>query len=364
MAYIGIDLHTNRFTCNFLQQDNSMITYTFNISENGLKNFFLKISKEDYVVIEASTNTFAFYDLIKEKVKEIFIVDPLECQIINRTSKKTDKVDSKKLAKMLKYHVKFDDTFLPLVYVPCQDIRKLRSLFTTYKLYKKQITSIRNRVHSILKQSLNPYNNKDITSKKEKKKILDLELEEEYKIQINLLYETLNHLEEKAEQIKDEILYAGRGYKEEIEILTSVHGISVFIAIGLISDYAEIGRFKNAKRFSSYLRAVPRVKASNDTVHIGKTNKKGRKLSISLLLQSLNHFRTINPGIDKFYKNKKKGKSTGKVRMAVTRKMFVSIYYMLREKKYYKYRIEETHQRKMEEYNRFLKKCEGMKKTA
>ncbi len=334
---------------------------TFPINEDSLKRFYTKLSGQDYVSIEASTNTFSFYNLIKNKVKDALVVNPLQFQIIHNSGKKTDKIDAFKLSRMLKYHVESDNDFLPTVYVPEENVRKLRALFTTYKLYKKQITSVKNRVHSILKQNLKPYNKKYIFSPDKRNEILNLDIAEEYKIQIKMLYESVEHLEKKAEEIKKEILYAGRKYKKEIEILTSVHGISPFVAIALISDYAQIDRFKNGKHFSSYLRSAPKVDSSNDTTHIGKTNRQGRKLSISLLLQSLTHFRKINPNIESFYENKIKGKSKGKVRMAIVRKMFVSIYYMLRDREYYRYRNIKTHQNKMSIYEKFIKKYERMK---
>lgn len=356
MSYIGIDLHSNTFTTYFLEVNQKDHIKSYFLDKNGLDRFIKELSKNDSVAIEASTNTFSFYDLIKEKVKEVLIVNPLDFHIINNTSKKTDKVDSKKLSKMLKYHVETDKNFLPEVYVPEQNIRKLRALFTTYMLYKKQITGLKNRIHSLLKQNLKPYNNQDIFSPTKEKEIMSLNIGEVYLIQIKSIYESIKYLKEKQDEIKKEILYTGRHYKKEIEIITSISGISVFAALAIKADYAEISRFKNAKKFSSYLRSVPKVDSSNDKTYIGKTKKRGRKLSITLLLQSISHFRKINPNIEDFYQRKVKGKSKGKVRMAIARKIFVSIYYMLREGENYKYKNEKNHQLKLRIYERFLKK--------
>ena len=358
MAYIGIDLHSNKFTLNSLGKESQSIMQSYFLDKYDTSKFIKSLSKNDYVAIEASTNTFSFYDLIKDKVKEVHVVNPLDFHIINNTSKKTDKVDAKKLAKMLKYHVETGENFLPEVYVPEKNIRKLRGLFTTYMLYKKQITGLKNRVHSILKENLKPYNGENIFTDEKEREIMNLGLDEEYLIQLKSLYESINHLKEKKDSIKKEILYAGRSYKKEIEIMTSISGISVFAALAVKSDYADIKRFKNAKHFTSYLRAVPRVNSSNDKTYIGKTQKRGRKLSITLLLQSICHFRKINPNIESFYQKKIKGKSKGKVRMAIARKTFVAIYYMLRDEVYYTYKNTITHQHKMKIYGRVLKKYE------
>jgi transposase len=66
-------------------------------------------------------------------------------------------------------------------------------------------------------------------------------------------------------------------------------GVSVFITIAIIADIIEVSRFKDSKHSTSYLRSAPREASSNTTVSNKGTNKMGRKLSSTLLTQSLNH---------------------------------------------------------------------------
>ena len=359
MGYIGVDLHSDRFTCNF-DGNNNVIIETYALEDSIMERFYQRISKEDYVVLEASTNSFEFYDRIREKVKEVYIVNPKKMRIISDTSKKTDKVDAVKLRKLLKYHVENDNEFLPMVYVPEEEIRELRGLFTTYKLYKKQIGQMKNRIHSLIKQSLNGYRYKgrEIGEELIEEVMNDEKVKRIYREQIKVIYETVKIMEEKVKEIKGNILWTGREHKKDIEILTTVNGISVFIAIGLIADYGKIERFKNAKQFTSYLRSVPKVDGSNKRIYVGKTKKEGRRLTISLLTQSLYHVISKQSILRDFYIKKQKGKSKGKVRMAVVRKLLVAIYYMLRDRKYYRYMDEKNHKRKMKEYERFLKRYE------
>jgi transposase len=357
MTYIGIDLHTDRFNCNFISARNEISRETFMLDSSAIKRFYSYLSIDDYVSIEASTNTFAFYDLLKDRVKDVLVINPYKFKIIGESGMKSDKIDAEKSARMLKYHIEADNKFLPLVYVPNETIRKLRSLFTTYQQYQRMIVGEKNRIHSILKQNLKPYNQKDIFGDKKRNEILNLELSEEYKIQIKLLYETIDLLEEKALKIKEQILYTGRSYIKEIDILTSISGISPFIALALIADYADITRFKNAKRFCSYLRSAQKLDQSNQQVKVGHTNKAGRKLALSLLLQSIHHIVRINPVLKEFrLRHEKGGKKVNIIRMAAARKTLASIYFMLKKNEYYRYRNAEYHKKKMEEYNRFISK--------
>ena len=72
MAYIGIDLHTNKFNICYLTNDNQTLRKTFTIIDEQLEEFTSLLSLNDYIVVEASTNTFSFSDLIKDKVKKVF----------------------------------------------------------------------------------------------------------------------------------------------------------------------------------------------------------------------------------------------------------------------------------------------------
>lgn len=353
MAYIGVDLHSDKFTAAFRDKTNKDTLKSYYMSE--YENFKRKLKKDDYVFLEASTPTFAFTDLLKDKVKKTIVIDPFKFKAIADSRKKTDKIDARQLARMGKYHVETDKDFLPEVHVVEKRIRKLRSLFTTFRLIKREINMNKNRIHSLFKQNLKPYSKQHIFDEI-MTGLKPIDLDEEYKVQVEVLFDVLSKLEEKKAEIKKKILLTGEPFLPDIDILVSISGVSVFTALGLISDYATVERFKNAKKFSKYLRSTPKSEESNKKVKTGVTQKSGRKLSMELMLQSINHFRRESSFIDEFYWKLRKGKGACKARTAVVRKMFVAMYYMLRDREYYRYMNKTSHDRKIREYKRFLDK--------
>jgi transposase len=145
-----------------------------------------------------------------------------------------------------------------------------------------------------------------------------------------------------------------------------MRGISILTALALIADIAAIDRFSNSRKFTSYLGSAPGVDSSNESVRITRTTRFGRKLSVVLLSQSLNHFRDSNKKLNRWYNKKielEKHKK-GKIRMALCRRVFTEIYQMLKKKEYHYYRDIENHQKKMREYDRFLERCELFKNRA
>ncbi|MDR2054026.1 MAG: transposase, partial [Treponema sp.] len=67
------------------------------------------------------------------------------------------------------------------------------------------------------------------------------------------------------------MLLAAEPFMAQIAVLTSMKGISVFIAIAIMADIIEVGRFRDSKAFTSYLRSAPKVANSNTSVSIRGT---------------------------------------------------------------------------------------------
>jgi hypothetical protein len=151
---------------------------------------------------------------------------------------------------------------------------------------------------------------------------------------------------------------------KEIQILTSMKGISVFIAIAIIADIIKVDRFKNSKAFTSYLRSAPKVANSNTSVNIGRTNKKGRKLSSGLITQSLNHMLDASEKLSEWYSRLTQYKKAGLVRSGLRRRVFAEIYQMLKKGEYHYGRDAEKHEAKMRQYKNFLEKRKSLVKTA
>lgn len=356
MKIIGIDLHSNRFTCFIILKDNSYKTITFELSAKGFKEFLSYVDKDTYIMVEASTNTFRFVERIREHVKCVFVANTHKLKLISLVKKKTDKLDAEKLAIFLKMQLKSGEQIIEPVHVPSILIQQLRSLFTTYRLLKKQIGQIKNRIHSLYKQELMPFTKEYIFGKKNRKMLKEISINPVADFQLNQMFLELESKEIRIEELKNYIYYLSKPYRKQIDTLTSIKGISIFTAVALIADISDIKRFKNSRKLSSYLRSAPGVDISNETIRNLKTNKMGRKLSITLISQSLNHFRDSNNKLNRWYEKKiEHSKPKGKARMAICRKVFTEIFQMLKKEEYHYFRDEKNHKEKMKKYDNFFK---------
>jgi len=92
MKYVGIDLHTNRFTCCYLSDSSKeKQTETFDLNLNGLNSFYSTIDKNTYVLIEATINTFSFAALFKDLVKEVIVANTYQLKSIGICRRKSER---------------------------------------------------------------------------------------------------------------------------------------------------------------------------------------------------------------------------------------------------------------------------------
>jgi len=353
--FYGVDLHSDSITIAAMgEEGETSRVFRYHLGTEAFEKFVERLTDNDYMIVEASTNTFWFYEKVRYRVGRCIIIDPRKIQGNDGVKVKTDKRDALQLVRLLRYVILTGAT-LPEVYIPEKPVQEIRQLFTTYYLYKRQMVMTKNRIHSLLKQEGYTVPKKSLDLAKTWDIIARFKLSVSAKIQIQQLYEQIESIRKGKELIKQEILVRGVIFQEEIELLTSIKGISVFMAIGIMADIVDINRFPSAKKLCAYLRTAPTVSSSNKMTRIGSINKNSRKLTISLLIESVEHFRSVEK-INRFYAGKKKGKGAGKARVAVVRKIIVAIYYILKKRQYYYYRSEEMHCRKLNEYENFLKK--------
>jgi transposase len=362
MEFIGIDLHTNKFTCSYRDEHTppdakkGKRTETFELTGSGLSQFYETLNGDTYVLVEATITTFSFVRLIQPLVKEVIVANTYELKQISLARVNTDKIDAGILSRILKMPVLSGEHPSFAVAVPSADIQELRGLFTTCRLYKKQIVQIKNRIHSLLKEKLYGFTREDIFDRKSRKKLRELGQGTPPAFQLNELFDYLEYQESRVDPLKGQIAAQAAPYIKEIEILTGMKGVSVFIAAAVIADIITVNRFKNSKSFTSYLRSAPKVSNSNTPVSVKGTNKMGRKLSATLITQSLNHVLDASKKLRHWYANLVRYKKPGLVRTGLRRKVFAEMYQMLKKGEYHYGREKQKHEAKMSQYKKFLEK--------
>ncbi len=342
--FYAVDLHSNNFIVSHRNEKGNIKTKKYWFKDEGLKEFKSILNKDDTIAIESTCNSYYFFDEINPLVKEVKIINPARFKVISESSSKTDKNDTLAILQFL------EKEMLPEIKIPCIAIRDLRGIFSTYLILVKQKSAIKNRIHGLLKSNGIIIEKKDFFCKSGQAEIRKQSFCDIENLQIEILLSQIEILEEKIKEIKKEILKYSKEFKEELEILITIPGISIFIGLAILSDIGDINYFKNAKKLCSYLGVIPKVRSSNEKTRTGKITKRGRKLARSFLSQVIFHFINSSKIYKEFYQKKKKEKGSGKAIVAMMRKLIVIIYHMLKKKKLYYYMMEKQYKNKLQEW--------------
>ena len=340
--YYGIDLHPTSFTIAYRDEKNKIRTKYFWMKK--LADFKKMVKPEDVLAIESTSNTYWFYDELKPLVKEVQVVNTIKFKVIAQAAAKTDKLDAKSILEFLEIG------FLPTIRVASKPIQKLRSLFSIYLLTRRNSTSYKNRIHSLLKGNGLFLKSKDIFTKAGILELRSLELGPEDQFQMDHLLEDVEYYAKKIEDIRQQILSFSVLYPKEVHLLTQIPGIGLFIALAIISDIEDIEYFKNEKKLCAYLGIVPKVKESNGKRRDGRMTKAGRKTTRSFLSNAIYTWIDSSEMYKEFYDRKAKEKGKGKALVAVMRKLIVIIYHMLKKGKNYNAVNKEKHEVKLKQW--------------
>ncbi len=141
--YVGADTHKVR--CNGTLIDESGVREVFfPNTQTGFKMLEEKLTLGSKVVVEACPYSLPLYDYLKEKGFGVVAAHPLRVKAIASARIKTDKIDSRILAELLKADL------IPQAYIPDKEIRDLRSLVSHRVSLVHQRTALKNRIHAVL----------------------------------------------------------------------------------------------------------------------------------------------------------------------------------------------------------------------
>ncbi|WP_049933470.1 IS110 family RNA-guided transposase, partial [Halorubrum ezzemoulense] len=273
-------------------------------------------------VLEATSNYYHIHDTLSEHL-DVTVAHPKKINQIADTDKKTDRVDAKELARMLRLNS------VPESYVPSEEVREARALVRGRQTLVENRTKYANKVHGLLSDHGITEDVKPLSVEgREFLRELSIptpwdELLDSYLDLIESLTEEIQKLEETIEQ--------RAGSLKETQLLMSIPGVSYFTALTIYAEVGDIRRFDRDKEVVSYVGLNPVIRESGDSRIEGSISKRGSGRVRWLLVQAANTaVHTCNDEyLSRFYDRLASRKNSQKAIVATARKVLVSIYHML-----------------------------------
>ena len=324
--YLGIDVH-KRYAQVAVMDEAGEIVEEVRVENANLDDLAQRYAGAD-AALEATSNYYHIHDTLSKHL-DVTVAHPKELTQIANSDKKTDRVDAKELARMVRLNS------VPESYVPTPEIREARALVRGRQTLVENRTKYANKIHSLLSDHGITENVKPL-GVKGREFLRELSLPTPWDTLLESYLELIETLTEEIQKI-EKAIEERAGSQKETQLLMTIPGISYYSALTIYAELGEISRFDGHKQVVSYVGLNPVIRESGDSRIEGGISKRGSGRVRWLLVQATHTaVHTCNDRyLSRFYERLASRKNSQKAAVATARKMLVSIYHMLdREEPY------------------------------
>lgn len=288
--YVGIDSHKKSWKVTILGEQYEHKTMSQDPQPKVLANYLQRNFPGGtfHAVYEAGFSGFTSCRELNELGINCIVIHPADVPTSQKEKlQKTDKADSRKLAKSLR-SMEFE-----AIHVPDSKLEADRALTRQRFRFMKDVVRTKNRVRSLLFQFGIDVPDKFTAAQTRHWSKVYLNWLKELPLQQASLRQTLDNYLRIGELQRKELLEANRqirvlsqtdAYRNNFNLLVSIPGIGLTTAISYLVQIGDINRFKIFDELCNYIGLVPSMYGSGEKMQTGKMIKRGRKeLKIMLI---------------------------------------------------------------------------------
>jgi transposase len=268
MNSVAIDLH-KRYSLASALNEQGQRTREAKIdgnSEAGFAAYFKSLGGPSKVVIEATWNWGRIHDLLEtiDGVEEVVLAHPYKTRVIAEAQVKTDKLDARALAKLLRADM------IARAYIPAKSTRQRKEVLRQRLFWVKVRTMVRNRVHQLLDRQPHPElpQCSDLFGVRSLNAIRQLTLPQPDATQLR---QDLDLLEQLGTRIKEleTLIKADSQNDANTRWLATMPGLGKILAATVATEIDSINRFSCPKKLLAYAGLVPTTHASGGKIYNG-----------------------------------------------------------------------------------------------
>ena len=325
MVYVGIDLHRNRSQVAVLDQDGGELLSRRIANDPEIFLELLNgLGDEVEVALEATYGWEWLADLLADAGYELHLAHPLRTKAIAAARVKTDAVDARTLAHLLRTDL------LPEAYVAPRELRDLRDLLRHRVALVRMRAALKQRVGAILAKHgiARPYSN--LFGVGGSRFLAELELRERPRRRLDSLLALISAFDSEIEATSREI--EARAQEDPyVDVLCQIRGVGRYIAMLVIAEVGDVTRFPSARHLCAWAGLTPTVRSSDGKARLGHISGQGSPALRWALVEAAQHTPTGGGPLRAAYERIAKRRSKQVAKVAVARKILTLCYYGLRD---------------------------------
>lgn len=330
MIHVGIDLHAYNMVNKAINSNGELVREAkLPTDEEELADFFADFNEPVQAVVECTSFWYWLSDWCRAHDIPLTLAHAKMTKAISYAKVKTDKVDAKTLAQLLRADL------IPEAHQVAPDQRDLREL-TRGRL---RMVQQRERLQSTVWNLTAKYNvHIDEVGWRYPQELIEWltgQLPEVGMLEAKLLVKQIIQLQNHTEQMEEAIEEQGE-FTSDLELILPVPGIGLVDGWSILAEIGDITRFPSDKQFSSYCRLVPGSNNSGGKTRHKSGSKDGNKYLRMAFGQAAVAAYSQYGVVKKFY-NKIKRRSGKKIaRTVVAKELSKIIWHILTKQEPYK----------------------------
>lgn len=333
MLYAGVDAH-KKYSQVVLTDDHGTRIAQASLSNDlgCFQNFFKQATEPVKAVVEAGRTWGVIYELLESIGVEPFLANPLKTRAIAEAKIKTDTIDAKTLADLLRADL------IPLVHVPSHEVRSQKNLLRQRFWLVELRTRVKNRTHHILDRNhVTLPSCSDLFGKAGRQLLDQIAIPAPDNLLLRAHLELLDYIEKQIDQ-------AERWTKEALKDhpgvtrLRTIPGIGKTLAALVALEIDDISRFSGADKLCAYAGLVPTTYASGGKVHHGNLLPACNRWLRWAYVEAAWIAQRTSPYCHAYFERIKRRKGTNCANTALARRLCEITWHCLREKRSYEER--------------------------
>jgi transposase len=290
--YVGIDCHKKNWTVTILGEQYEHKTYSQNPDPELLAAYLHRNfpGASYHAVYEAGFSGFDSCRKLNQLGIKCIVIHPADVPTTQKEKEqKTDKADSRKLARTLRSN-EFE-----AIDIPDSELEADRALVRQRFRQVKDVSRTKNRIKSLLFQFGIAIPDRFTSAQTRHWSKVYINWLKDLKVDHDSLKQVIDNYIRIGEVQRQELLLLEKQirnlslankYKDNYSLLLSIPGIGPRTAMTFLTQIGDIGRFVRLDDLCNYVGLVPKMYGSGEKMQVGKITKRGRKEMKIMLIEA------------------------------------------------------------------------------
>lgn len=284
-------------------------------------------------VLEATRNWTVMYDMLERELRAVYLAHPLKVRAIAEARIKTDRIDSKILAHLLRCDL------LPTAYVRPREQRVSQEILRQRMFMVRVRTMVKNRIHVLIDRQLDvrevAAQFSDLFGSAGLAWLRAVGLAD---VERRLLNAELALFEAVQERIaeSDSLVRNLAAGDPRVRWVRTIPGFGRFFAVLVVHEIGTIRRFSTPEKLSAYAGLVPSVHASGGKVFHGRLTKQGNKWLRWAVVEAVRPAVTTDPDLRRYYERLRQRKGPNPAKVATARRLLLLAHHVLSQERPYR----------------------------